>query len=45
MDDFRIPVFEIIVNVLSFEDPFSQISSPDYKNVLAAFKKRDSIYL
>ena len=44
MDDFPNPVGKNIVNVLSFEEPFPQISSPDYRNVPVAFKNIQRSY-
>ena len=38
MNDFLNPVGKNIANVLSSEEPFPQISSPDYRNVSVAFK-------
>ena len=45
MDDFPNPVGENIANVLSFEDPFPQISSPDYRNIPVASKNMQRSYL
>ena len=45
MDDFPNPVGKNIVNVLSFEEPFPQISSPGYRNVPVAFKNIQRSYL
>ena len=45
MDDFSNPVDKNIVNVLSFEEPFPQISSPGYRNVPVAFKNIQRSYL
>lgn len=45
MDDFPNPVDENIANVLSFEDPFPQISSPYYRNVPVAFTNIQRSYL
>ena len=44
MDDFPNPVGKNIVNVLAFEEPFPQISSPDYRNVPVAFKNIQRSY-
>ena len=45
MNDFPNPAGENIANVLSFEEPFPQIPSPDYRNVPVAFKKIQRSYL
>ena len=45
IDDFPNPVDENIANILSFEEPFPQISSPDYKNVPVAFRNIQRSYL
>ena len=45
MDGFSNPVGKNIANVLSFEEPFPQISSPDYRNVPVAFKNIQRSYL
>ena len=45
IDDFQNPVDENIANVLSFEEPFLQISSPDYINVPVAFRNIQRSYL
>ena len=45
IDDFPNPVDENIANILSFEEPFPQISSPDYRNVSIAFRNMQRSYL
>ena len=45
MDDFPNAVGENIANVLSFEEPFPQISSLDYRYVPVAFKNIQKSHL
>ena len=45
IDDFSNPVDENIANILSFEEPFPQISSLDYRNVPVAFRNIQRSYL